>query len=424
MKHFGDLRGILHYVPQFGGRIFVVALDGGVIASNNFTNILLDLAVLHSLNIRIVLVHGAGFQAAKQAQERNFEPSDTEGIGPTDAETLQVSIDAVSRLTSDVMRDLTGLGMRTALTNALIARPAGVVGGVDLLNTGKIERVDATGLKTFLDQGMIPLVPPLGYDGKGKTLRLNSDTCAVDVAIALGAAKIIYVCGDALGRNPKQVPAEDAAELAAGGGAGSDGFRSKLREAARACAGGVSRVHLIDGSLTEGLLEELFSNEGVGTMVYMDDYQQIRAATEGDVAEILSLINQSVEAEELVQRTRRDILDKLDDYLVLEVDGNVVGTVALHVEEGGELAEVACLFIKRTHEGRGYGRRLISHVEKSARRHGVGMLYALSTQAYDFFEKKTAFKSAGISVLPEARRKRFQSSGRNSKILVKDLGGQ
>ncbi|CAN5255461.1 amino-acid N-acetyltransferase [soil metagenome] len=416
-----DLRGILHYVPQFRGRVFVVSLDGAVVASPNFANILLDLAVLHSLNIRVVVVHGAGAQVERLAAERGVEVSDSEGIGVTDWATLQVSIDAVTRLTNDIMQNLTTQGLQVATTNAVHARAAGVIGGVDLQHTGRIEKVVAESLEALLDRGMVPLVAPLGFDGKGNTLRLNSDACAAEVAIALKAAKILYLSRDRFGGTARQLTVEDAEALVNGGDVVSEGFRSKLRYGARACREGVSRAHIIDGALNDGLLAELFDTEGVATMVYVDTYQRVRAAEPSDVTEILSLIQNSVRDDELVRRTRRDVVAKLEDYLVLEVDGAVVGTAAVHPYDDEAIAELACLYIRPTHEGRGYGRILVERAEARARDLGAEKLVALSTQAFDFFETKAGFTLGSRDDLPAARREKLDKSGRNSRVMVKKL---
>jgi amino-acid N-acetyltransferase len=188
-----DLREILQYVPLFRGRIFVVAVDGDVAASENFANILLDVAVLRSLSIKVVLVHGASLQIQRLAKERDVTITNSDGIGLTDEATLQISIDAAIRLTNEIMEGLSSVDLRAAYMNAIIAHPSGILGGVDQMFTGKVERVDVKALKLLLDEGIIPIVPPLGFDGEGRTYRVNSDSIALEVAVELGAAKILYL---------------------------------------------------------------------------------------------------------------------------------------------------------------------------------------------------------------------------------------
>src|SRR5256886_1397217 len=173
-----DLRGILQYIPQFREKTFILAVDGGIVADENFANILLDVAVLRSLNIRVVLVHGAAEQIRVLADKQGVHASNLDGAGVTDAATLQLAIDAANRLTHEVLEGLSANDLRAACTNAIVAHPLGIIQGVDHLFTGKVERVDVELLQTLLNQGIVPVVPPLGFDGDGKTYRVNSDSVA------------------------------------------------------------------------------------------------------------------------------------------------------------------------------------------------------------------------------------------------------
>lgn len=421
-----DLREILQYVPRFRDRIFVVAVDGAIAGSENFSNILLDLAVLRSLNIRVVLVHGAGDQIRALAQVRGVSLSNSDGTGITDAGTLQISIDAAIRLTNEIMEGLSAVDLRAAYLNAIVAHPAGILGGRDQGFTGRVERVDTKALQLLLGEGIIPVVPPMGFDGEGRTFRVNSDAIAVEVAEALRAAKIIFLGPSGLlgepGELPRQLSIFEAEEFAKRRRPHLDeSLFSKLSHAARACRLGVPRVHLLDGSVNEALLAEVFSNEGIGTMVYSNEYQQIRRIFKKDVRGVLALIRQSVKNEELIRRTRAEILDRLEDYWILEIDRNPVACVALHpqVEEGW--GELACLHVSKNHENQGYGRKLVAFIEAQARQRGLRRLFALSTQAYRFFEQKGGFRSASVEELPPGRRSRYEASGRNSRILLKEL---
>src|SRR5277367_1811221 len=188
-----DLRGILQYVPRFRERIFVVAIDGEIVASPNFANILLDLAVLRSLSIKVILVHGAGLQIVQLAAERGVTISNADGTSITDEPTLKVSLEAVTNVMTEIMQGLTSVDLRAAYSNAIIAHPAGILGGVDFLHTGRVERVDTKSLHLFLNDGIVPVVPPIGFDGEGRTFRVNSDAIALELAEAMGAMKIIYL---------------------------------------------------------------------------------------------------------------------------------------------------------------------------------------------------------------------------------------
>src|SRR5678809_904747 len=180
-------------IPQFREKTFIIAVDGVIVPDENFANILLDVAVLRSLNIRVVLVHGASVQIQALAEKQSVLASNLDGTGITDAPTLQLAMDAANRLTHEILEGLSANDLRAACTNAIIAHPLGIIQGVDHLFTGKVERVDVELFQTLLAEGIIPVVPPLGFDGDGKTYRVNSDSVAVAIAEALKATKLIYI---------------------------------------------------------------------------------------------------------------------------------------------------------------------------------------------------------------------------------------
>jgi amino-acid N-acetyltransferase len=416
-----DLREILQYVPRFRERVFVIAVDGQVVASDNFANVLLDLAVLRSLSVKVVLVHGAGHQIVQLAKERGITLTNSDGTGVTDEATLQVSIDAAIRLTNKIMEGLSAVDLRAAYINAIIAHPAGILGGQDHQYTGRVERVDVKALRLLLDEGIVPIVPPLGFDGEGRTYRVNSDAAAVEVAEELSAAKIIYLAPSSAGL-PRQLSVTETQDLLKKQHATlPPNVVSKLDCAARACVQGVPRVHLLDGGVNEALLTEIFSHEGFGTMVYSNEYQQIRRIFKKDVRAVMSLIRQSVKGEELVRRTRAEILEKLEDYWLLEVDRIAVACVALHMYPAEGAGELACLYVNKAHENQGYGRKLMAFVENLAKEKGVRRLFALSTQAFNYLQQKGGFAEASPDILPGERRGRYETSGRNSKVLAKTL---
>jgi len=420
-----DLRGILQYIPQFREKTFIIAVDGAIVTDENFANILLDVAVLRSLNIRVVLVHGAAAQIKALAEKQGVQASNLDGAGVTDEPTLQLAMDAANRLTHEILEGLSANDLRGAYPNAIIAHPLGIIQGVDHLFTGKVERVDTELLQTLLNQGIVPVVPPLGFDGDGKTYRVNSDGIALAVSDALKAIKLIYITEqDGLRHNDqiiRQMLVGDLQKLIHTAGGGFVGeMLSKAQHAAAACAVGVQRVHVINGRVDEGLLAEVFSNEGIGTLIYANEYEHIRPAKKKDIRAIQMLTRKAVEAGELVRRTRGEIEKNLADYYIFEIDKNPVACVALHVypEQKGELAS---LYVNPSHENQGIGRKLIQFVENKALETGLTELIALSTQAFTYFQSKGGFAEGAMDDLPLDRRERYDQSGRNSKILVKKL---
>src|SRR5947207_6786823 len=232
-----DLRGILQYIPRFREKTFLVAIDGAIVTDENFPNILLDVAVLRSLNIRVIIVHGAAAQIKALAEEQHVTASDLDGAGVTDADTLKLALTAADRLTHEILEGLSANDLRAACPNAIIAHPMGILHGVDHMITGKVERVDVELLQTLLNQGVVPVIPPLGFDGDGKTYRVNSDGVAVAVAEQLKAIKLIFVTSHEglihRGQLIRQMLVADLVRLVQQDGAGFPGaMLSKAQHAA------------------------------------------------------------------------------------------------------------------------------------------------------------------------------------------------
>ncbi|PWT86001.1 MAG: amino-acid N-acetyltransferase [Blastocatellia bacterium] len=421
-----DLRAILQYIPQFREKTFILAIDGGIVTDDNFSTLLLDVALLWSLNIRVVLVHGAAEQIRALAEEHHVSASDFDGSGVTDAATLDLALTAATRLTHKILEGLATNDLRAAYTNVITAYPFGIIQGVDHLFTGRVERVDTELLQSLLGQGVVPVIPPLGFDGEGKSYRVNSDGVAAAVAEQLKAIKLIYVTShDGLiyrGHLIRQMVVEELRELVSHESVGFESeMLSKAQYAAAACQAGVPRVHVINGTLDEGLLGEVFSNHGLGTLIYANEYEDIRPARKKDIRAIQSLTKQAVEADELVKRTKGMLEKTLADYFIFEIDKNPVACVALHVYDERKQGELASLYVSSAHENQGIGRRLIQFVENRARQLGLSELLALSTQAFTYFQSKGGFVEGTPDDLPPSRREKYEQSGRNSKVLVKRL---
>ena len=421
-----DLRGILQYIPRFREKTFVISIDGAIITDENFPNILLDVAVLRSLNIRVVIVHGAAAQIKALAEEQHVSASNLDGSGITDADTLRLALTAANRLTHEILEGLSTNDLRAVSTNGIIAHPLGILQGIDHLLTGKVERVDVELFQSLLAQGIIPVVPPLGFDGDGKTYRVNSDNVGVAVADALKAIKLIFITSvDGIvhqGQLIRQMLASDLESIIAHKKQDMlPEMLSKAIHAAAACRAGIPRVHLINGRVDEGLLAEVFSNEGIGTLIYANEYQQVRRALKKDIRAIMHLTKNAVATDELVKRTRANIEKQLNDYYIFEIDKNPVACVALHAYSKDGKGELACLYVNPSHENQGIGVKLIQFIENKARELGLNELITLSTQAFTYFQSKAGFAEGTPDDLPLARREKYDQSGRNSKVLVKKL---
>jgi amino-acid N-acetyltransferase len=422
-----DLRGILKYVPRFQDQIFVVALDGAIVADENFGNLLVDIAVLRSLGIKVVLVHGIGQQLQELSASRNIPITDAYGTGVTDTATLDLAIRASSRVSHVILEGLTQNTLKCAITNAVRALPLGILKGVDHQFTGRVDRIDTEFILTLINKSIIPILSPIGYGPDGKALRINSDLLAAEIAEALRASKIIYLApqsGLEINYEVKREISVDAlrAILKEQPDAIAELTRSKAIHAIKAIETGTPRVHLVDGRIFDGLINEIFSSEGVGSLIYGNDYQQIRRAKRSDVRAIYNLTRGAVKREELVYRTQQAIEKNIDQFFVFEIDENLIACVSLYFyPDKPQIAEVGSLYVLPFYHNRGIGRKMVDYACMMAKERGAKTIVALSTQSYSFFTSALNFEETSKDILPEARLKLYEESGRNPKVLVKQV---
>ena len=422
-----DLRGILKYVPRFQDQIFVIALDGSIVADENFGNLVVDIAVLRSLGIKLVLVHGIGQQIQELSTARGIAISDAFGTGITDAATLDLAVRASARVSHVILEGLTQNALKCAITNAVRAIPLGILRGVDHQFTGKVDRVDTEFILTLINKSIVPILSPIGFAPDGRSLRINSDLLAAEVAEALRATKIIYltpaagleingevrrdISVDALRSILKEHPEQIA-----------ENSRSKAIHAIKAIETGTPRVHIVDGRIFDGLLNEIFSNEGVGSLVYANDYQQIRKATRRDVRQIHNLTRGAVRREELIYRTQQAIEKNIDQFFVFEIDENMIACVSLYFyPDKPQIAEIGSLYVLPFYHNRGIGRKMVDYACMIAKERGATTIVALSTQSYSFFTSVMGFEETSKEILPDARLRLYEESGRNPKVMVKQL---
>ncbi len=421
-----DLRGILQYVPRFRDQVFVLAVDGSILADENLPNLLLDIAVLRSLHIGVVLVHGIGHQINDLSSQRKIPISDTHGFGVTDKTTLSLGIEAATAVSHRFMGGLTQSGLKCAVTNAIRATPTGIVQGVDQQFTGKVERVDPKTIQHLMEAQMVPIVSPIAFDRDGRSLRINSDLLATELAIALKATKIIFLCPfsglEINGDIKRHIAMEELEEtLRQHPEAIGENARSKATHAIKAIRFGPPRVHLVDGRVYEGLLTEIFSNEGIGTLIYGNEYQQIRRAVRRDSRTIYNLTRQGVKRDELLHRSLQRIERNIGDYYVFEIDQNPVACMTVQVYPENNTAELASLYVMPGYQQSGIGRKMVSFAAIEAKRRGAEQLIALSTQTFAFFHSACGFEEVSKEVLPPERLATYERSKRNARVLLKKL---
>jgi amino-acid N-acetyltransferase len=422
-----DLRGILQYVPRFQGQIFVIAIDGSIVADDNFGNLLVDIAVLRSLGIKVVLVHGIGHQLLELSALRGVPVSNSDGTGPTDAATLDLAIRASSRVSHIILEGLTGSSLKAVITNAVRAVPIGIIKGIDQQLTGRVDRIDKELITALIERQVVPLISPLAFGPDGKSLRVNSDLLAAEMAEALHATKIIYLAPSSGLEIEDEVRHEISVEVLRAMLADhpekiAESSRSKATHAVKAIETGTPRVHIVDGRVFDGLLNEIFSNEGVGSLVYGNDYQQIRKATRRDARLLYNLTRNAVKREELVHRTQQAIEKNIDQFFLFEVDEALVACVTLiYYSDYPDTAEIGSLYVMPFYHNRGIGKKMVEFACLQAKERGVKKVIALSTQSFGFFSNVCGFEESSKEILPEARLKLYEDNGRNARVLTKNI---
>ena len=422
-----DLRGILKYVPMFREHTFVVAIDGSIVENENFRNLIMDIAVLRSLNINVVIVHGIGKQMRDMAKTHHLKISDEYGEGTTDAETMALAREAVGIVSQTIIEGLTHENLKCAITNAIRATQVGVLNGIDRMLTGKVEKIDATLVKSLLAQGIIPLVTPILCDRDGVSLRANSDSVAADLAIALGASKLIYLTpfpGLVIdGEIKVNINLPDLVSVLKKKSVKiEERLRGKAQFAVRALENGTQRAHILDGRTNGGLLAEIFDNVGTGSMIHANDYDCIRPAKKKDAPAIYAITKNAVKNKSLVQRTLHHIEQHTEDYFVYEIDGSLIGCVCLRkFEDAPDTLEVCSVYVQPFYQDRGVGQKLVAYAEFVARERKIKSLITFTTQTYGFFKSVCNFADAAPAELPPSRLKEIESNGRNSKGLIKKL---
>lgn len=428
-------RGSSPYIHAHRGKTFVVYFGGEAVADPSFPGLIHDFALLNSLGVRLVLVHGIRAQIDSRLAARGLTALYCLGLRVTDraalecvkeaAGTVRVEIEALLSM-GLANSPMAGARIRVASGNFIVAKPVGVRDGVDFQHTGEVRRVDADGIRAALDRGDVVLLSAVGYSPTGEIFNLRSEEVATTAAIALQADKLLLLgeeecCSPQDGKLIRQLTTLEAEDLLVDETALAADVVPHLKAAARACAEGVERAHLLDRHIDGAVLLELFSRDGIGTLVSRTPFETLRPARVHDVPGILDLIVPLEQKGVLVPRSRERLESEIEDYTVIERDGLVIGCAALHTFAEAGVGELACLVLHPEYRGDKRGERLLERVEGRARAAGLGRLFALTTQTAHWFRER-GFEPAGLGDLPEARRASYNPQ-RNSKVLVKVLEG-
>ena len=424
------------YVNAHRGKTFVVMLGGEALANNHFRAILNDVALLHSLGIKIVLVYGARPQIDVGLQAAGIEPAYHNGVRITDEDTLKVIKQVAGAVQFDITARLSMCLGNTPMQNAqinlvcgnfVIAQPLGVDDGVDFCLSGKVRRIDTQGLKRQLENNCIILMGPIAASVTGESFNLTAEEVATQVAVKLKADKIIGFSetnglldenGNAIAElMPNQ--AQLQLELMEQNGSTCTATTAFIRASIDACRNGVPRCHLVSYLDDGALLQELFSREGIGTQIVTESAERLRRATIGDIGGVLNLIRPLEEQGILVRRSREQLEMEIEQFMLIERDNLVIGCAALYPFEEDNAGEFACLVVHPDYRDADRGSVLLNNIIGQARVRGYSRLFALTTRSIHWFLEH-GFNIVEVEELP-GKKKQLYNYQRRSKILALDL---
>ena len=426
-------RSVAPYINAFRGRTFVIAFGGEVVADGKFVELTHDFNLLASLGIRLVLVHGARPQIEQHLAKNNLDDTYHHGIRLTDAETMQCVKEAIGRVRVEI-EALLSMGLanspmanadiRVAGGNFITAQPIGIINGVDLQHTGSVRKVDVAALNDRMEFGEVVLLSPLGYSPTGEVFNLTLEDVATATAIALDADKLMFLMDndgvlDKKGALLRELTIAQAQDVLSARRKLPDDVTLFLPCAIRACEAGVARTHLISRHTDGAVLQELFSDDGIGTMVVESTLNTLRDATIKDVGGILKLLR-PLEVEGILVRRSRDLLEQeIDRFVVLEHDRRIVGCAALYPFPDEAAAELACLAVETHSRDRGYGEAILNHMISVAKARGMKKLFVLTTRTAHWFIER-GFVESDVSALP-AQKKSLYNYQRKSKVFVRKV---
>ena len=433
-------RAVAPYMHAYRGKTFVVAMAGELIAAGKLNAFVQDLALLHSMGIKLVLVHGFRPQVNEQLAAKGHVSRFSHGLRITDEVALDAAQEAAGQLRFEIEAafsqglpntPMANSTVRVVSGNFLTARPVGIVDGVDFRHSGLVRRVDAQAIRRAIDIGALVLLSPFGFSPTGEAFNLTMEDVATSTAIALQADKLLFLTEvpgiredptDADGPIDTELALVDAKRMLAALPAPAQPSDTAfyLQHCVRACEEGVERSHILPFATDGALLLEVFTHDGIGTMVVDEKLESLREATADDVGGILQLIEPFERDGTLVRRERTEIERDISNYTVIEHDGIIFGCAALYPYPESRTGEMAALTVSTQVQGQGDGERILKRIEQRARAMGLESIFVLSTRTMHWFIKR-GFVPADPDHLPEARKRKYNWD-RRSQVLVKKLG--
>ena len=432
-------RTVAPYIHAYHGKTFVVAIAGELIAAGKLTSFAQDLAILHAMGIRLVLVHGFRPQVNEQLRSKGHTSRFSHGMRITDAVALDSAQEAAGQLRFEIEAAFSQGLPNTPMANAIVrvvsgnfltAQPVGVVDGVDFMHSGVVRKVDALAIRRAIDFGAMVLLSPVGFSPTGEAFNLTMEDVATSTAIALQSDKLLFITevrgihedlADPESPIDTELALADAEKILASLPAPQSPSDTAfyLRHCVRACRGGVERSHILPFAVDGALLMEVFTHDGIGTMVVDEKLESLREATADDLGGVLQLIEPFERDGTLVKRDRTEIERDIGNYTVIEHDGVIFGCAALYPYPEARTGEMAALTVSSQVQGQGDGERILKRVEQRARALGLESIFVLTTRTMHWFIKR-GFVQVDADWLPEARKRKYNWD-RRSQVFVKKL---
>lgn len=426
-------RNAAPYINAFRNQTFVIYFSGDVLADNEFPSFVHDITLLNSLGVKLILVHGARSQINDKLKQLGIESKYAQGLRVTDYKTMQVIKEAsgcirlkIEALFSTSLKytPMAGSQINIISGNFVIAKPKGIIDGIDYLHTGDIRKVDISSILHSLNVGDVILLSPVGYSPTGETFNLNGEDLATRSAIELNADKLIFIddaCGilDKDDQLKHELTTRELQQFITQSEKKQSEIIRHYQRIIHACESGVKRVHIINRNLDGALLLELFTQDGVGTLVSTDDLEDIRTATIEDVNGIIELIEPLENAGLLVKRSRERLETEVGNFYVIERDKKIIGCGALYLSQNKQQAEISCMAIDDQYQSQGRGEKLFNHICEQARVKRLKQVFILTTQATHWFREQ-GFVKTSIQELPDEKQALYNYQ-RNSAVFIKEL---
>ncbi len=432
-------RAVAPHIHAYHGKTFVVAIAGELIAAGRLSPFAQDLAILHAMGIKLVLVHGFRPQVNEQLRAKGHESRYSHGLRITDEVALDCAQEAAGQLRFEIEAAFSQGLPNTPMANAIVrvvsgnfltARPVGIVDGVNFMHSGVVRKVDGAAIRSAIDIGAMVLLSPFGFSPTGEAFNLTMEDVATSTAIALQADKLLFITevagiheqlGDAESAIDTELALADAQRLLASLPAPTQPTDPAfyLQHCVKACVGGVERSHILPFAVDGALLMEVFTHDGIGTMVVDEKLESLREATSDDIGGVLQLIEPFERDGTLVKRDRTEIERDIGHYTVIEHDGVIFGCAALYPYPEAKTAEMAALTVSPQVQSQGDGERILKRVEQRAKGMGLDSIFVLTTRTMHWFIKR-GFNQVDPDWLPEARKRKYNWD-RKSQVLVKKL---